>query len=109
MVIVLEPKHGITCNCGQTFKTSEEHTEHVAIQKVLDEVKRIGGEKFHKVGKKWEDDAHSGDLRELAATHDLELQPENATQIAKKEITHIIQHYDEYQLKGYQDIKSGNK
>jgi len=84
-------------------------SRQAAIQEILAEVKRIGGEKFHKVAKEWEEDAHSGDLRELAATHDLKLQPENATQIAKKEITHIVQHYDEYQLNGYQDNKSANK
>jgi hypothetical protein len=103
----LESEHGITCKCGQTFKTSEEHTKHVAIQRVLDEVKRIGGEKFYKVAKKWEDDAHSGDLREFAANHDLELRPENATRIAKKEIIHMVQHFEEYHIDGYQDEEGG--
>jgi len=103
----LESEHGITCKCGQNFKTSEEHTKHVAIQEVLDEVKRIGGEKFYKVAKKWEDDAHSGDLREFAATHDLELRPENATLIAKKEIIYMIQHFEEIQVDGYQDGEGG--
>lgn len=105
----MESEHGITCKCGQTFKTSEEHTKHVAIQEVLDEVKRIGGEKFHNVAKKWEDDAHSGDLQEFAATHELKLHPENATKIAKKEIIYMVQHYDEIQVDGYQDSESGNK
>jgi hypothetical protein len=101
----LESEHGITCKCGQTFKTSEEHTKHVTIRKVLDEVKRIGGEKFYTVAKQWEGDAHSGDLREFAATHDLELRPENATRIAKKEIMYMIRHYGELQIDGYQDVE----
>jgi hypothetical protein len=105
----LEAEHGITCKCGQTFKTSEEHTKHVAIQEVLDEVKRIGGEKFYRVAKEWEDDAHSGDLREFAATHDLELRPENATRIAKKEIIYMIQHFEEIQVDGYQDGEGGTE
>ena len=103
----MEPEHGVTCKCGQTFKTSEEHTKHVAIQEILDEVKRIGGEKFYEVAKEWEDDAHSGDLREFAATHGLELRPENATRIAKKEINHMVQHYEEYHIDGYQDSERG--
>lgn len=105
----MESEHGITCKCGQTFKTSEEHTKHIAIRKVLDEVKRIGGEKFYQVAKQWEDDAHSGDLREFAATHDLELRPENATRIAKKEIIHMVQHHDEYCINGYQDSEGGTE
>ena len=103
----MESEHGVTCKCGQTFKTSEEHTKHVAIQEILEEVKRIGGEKFYEVAKGWEDDAHSGDLREFAAAHSLELRPENATQIAKKEINHMVQHYEEYHIDGYQDSEGG--
>jgi len=105
----LESEHGITCECGQTFKTSEEHTRHVAIREVLAEVKRIGGEKFYTVAKQWEDDAHSGDLQEFTATHDLELRPENATRIAKKEIIHMIHHHDEYGINGYQDSEGGTE
>lgn len=108
-MIVLESGHGLTCKCGQTFKTSEQHTKHVTIEKILEEVKRIGGEKFHKVAKNWEDDAHSGDLREFAAAHNLELTPENATKIAKKEITHMVQHYDEIHVDGYQDTNRDNQ
>lgn len=80
-----------------------------AIQKVLNEIKRIGGEKFYKVAKNWEDDAHSGSLQELAQAQNLELTPENATQIAKKEITHMVQHYDEIHVDGYQDSDGGSK
>jgi len=105
----LESEHGITCECSQTFKTSEEYTKHVAIKEVLDEVKRIGGEKFYQVAKQWEDDSHSGDLREFAVTLDLELRPENATQIAKEEIDHMVQHYDEYHIDGYHDSEGGNE
>ena len=108
-MIVLESEHGITCECGQTFKTSGEHTKHVAIQEVLSEVKRIGGEKFYQVAKQWEDDAHSGNLQEFAATRSIELRPENATQIAKKEIIHMVRQHEEYRIDGYQDSESGNE
>jgi len=99
----LESEHGITCECGQTFKTSEEYNKHVVIGEVLAEVKRIGGEKFYTIAKQWENNGHSGGLREFATTHGLELRPENATQIAKKEINHMVQHYEEYHINRYQD------
>jgi len=69
-----------------------------AIEKTLNEIKRIGGPKFYNQAKAWENDAHSGSIQELAQAHNLELTPENATQIAKKEITHIIEHHDELGL-----------
>jgi len=100
-VIVLDSGHGITCKCGESFKTSEEHTRHVAIQEVLEEVKRIGGKKFYRQAKAWEEDAHSGDLREFAETQGLELKPENATRIAKKELIYMIRHHDEHHLDQY--------
>ena len=81
---------------GLTYENNTQQQD--AIQKVLDEIKRIGGTKFYKVAKKWEDDAHSGSLQELAQAHNLELTPENATQIAKKEIIHIVEHHDELGL-----------
>lgn len=94
----MESEHGITCKCGQTFKTSKKFTEHVAVQRVLEEVKRIGGEKFYEVLRQWENDAHSGDVQEFVQNRDLELKPENATQIAKEEIKHIVAHHDEYSV-----------
>ncbi|WP_128906776.1 hypothetical protein [Halorubrum amylolyticum] len=79
--------------------THENNTQQQdAIEKTLNEVKRIGGEKFYNVAKNWEEDAHSGSLQELAQAHNLELTPENATRIAKKEITHIVEHHDELGL-----------
>ena len=95
----MESEHGLTCECGETFKTSENYTQHIAIEEILEEVKRIGGEKFHKQAKAWEEDAHSGDLKGFAQNHDLELKPENATKIAKKELIHMIRHHDEHQFK----------
>jgi len=103
----LESEHGITCECGETFKTSEEHTRHVAIREVLEEVKRIGGEKFYKQAKAWEEDAHSGDLQEFTANHGLELKPENATKIAKKELIYMIRHHDEHHLGQHHDHGQG--
>ncbi|GCF15050.1 hypothetical protein Harman_29850 [Haloarcula mannanilytica] len=61
-------------------------------------MKRIGGKKFYKQAKAWENDAHSGDLQEFTANHGLELKPENATQIAKKEIIQIVNHHDQLGL-----------
>jgi len=79
--------------------TQENNTQQQdAIQETLNEIQRIGGEKFHTVAKQWENDAHSGSLQELAQAHNLELTPENATQIAKKEIIHIVEHHDELGL-----------
>lgn len=97
----MDSGHSITCKCGENFKTSEEHTRHVAIQEVLEEVKRIGGEKFYRQAKAWGEDAHSGDLQEFTANHDLELKPENATRIAKKELIYMIRHHDEHHLDQY--------
>ncbi|WP_435185101.1 hypothetical protein [Halobellus sp. EA9] len=57
-------------------------------------MKRIGGTRFYKLAKQWEEDAHSGSLQELAESHGLELKPGNATEIAKKELIHIIRHHD---------------
>ena len=79
--------------------TQENNTQQQdAIQKILNEVKRIGGEKFYNQAKAWENDAHSGSIQELAQAHNLELTPENATQIAKKEIIYIVEHHDELGL-----------
>jgi len=79
--------------------TQENNTQQEdAIEKTLNEVKRIGGEKFYKQAEAWENDAHSGSIQELAQAHNLELTTENATQIAKKEITHIVEHHDELGL-----------
>jgi len=94
----LEVDHGINCECGETFSQPEKLKEHIAVQQVLEEVKRISGERFHQIAQRWEDDAHSGDLHEFIANHDLELIPENATRIAKEKIKHIVNHFDEYCL-----------
>lgn len=103
----METERGITCKCGETFKTSEQHTRHVAIREVLEEVKRISGEKFYKQAKAWEEDAHSGDLQEFTANHGLKLKPENATRIAKKELIYMIRHHDEHGLGQYQNNGEG--
>lgn len=102
----MQSEHGFICKCGQTFKTGEELTEHVAVNKTLSEIKRIGGERFQTVAEEWQNDAHSGDLQEFAENHDLELKPENATQIAKKQINHMVRHYDEYEIDGYQTLQT---
>jgi len=98
----MQSEHSFKCECGDTFKTGKELTEHVTVNKTLSEIERIGGERFHTVAKEWEKDAHSGDLQDFAENHDLELKPQNATQIAKKQINHMVRHYDEYAIDGYQ-------
>jgi len=97
----METEHGITCECGETFQTTdalERHIEDiVVIGQVLDEIKRIGGEKFYRVAQCFEQDTHAGDIRELAATEDIPLTEENAMELAKQELTHLINRYDEYE------------
>jgi hypothetical protein len=81
---------------GLTYENNTQQED--AIQKTLNEIKRIGGEKFYNQAAAWEKDAHSGSIQELAQAQDIELKQENATQIAKKEITYIVEHHDELGL-----------
>ena len=93
----MESEHGITCECGQTFKTSEEHTRHVAIREVLAEVKRIGGEKFYKQAKAWEEDAHSGDyLETIEFSEDGELSPREILGRFDEIVETAIQNLEQY-------------
>ena len=81
---------------GLTYENNTQQED--AIQKTLNEIKRIGGEKFYNQAAAWEKDAHSGSIQELAQAQDIELKQENATQIAKKEITYIVEHHYELGL-----------
>jgi len=91
----LQTEHGIKCTCGQTYQNPEKLTRHVTTEKVLDEVKRIAGDRFHELIEGIERDARSGNIHELAESHGIEMKPENATDIAKKQIIHLVRRHDE--------------
>jgi hypothetical protein len=98
----MQANHDFICECGESFKTGEELTEHVAVHETLSEIKRIGGERFQTVAKELEKEDHDRNLQKVAENHDLELKPQNATEIAKKQINHMVCYYDEYDIDRYQ-------
>ena len=105
-MIVLESEHNFICDCGRTFKTGKHLTKHVATKEILAELKRIGGPKYYRVAQAWEDNPNSNGIQDFANDHDIELTVENATEIAKEGVTHIVQHYDEYEVDTYKQEPS---
>lgn len=91
-------EHGIICDCGKTFEDLDGLDQHLTVKQVLEEVKRIGGEKFRKVCESWENDGHSGGFSEFCESHGIELTPENATRVAKEAIKAVVERHDEYGL-----------
>lgn len=97
----MEVEHGLTCECGQTFQNPEELRRHVTIEKIKDETRRIIGLRLRAIISRWEDSLQAGDLQESTSQQDLELAPENATEIAKKQIIHTVRHFDKYDVPGF--------
>jgi hypothetical protein len=95
-----EQDHKMVCNCGKTFNEAEnlqQHVEEKTVEKTLEEVRRIGGNRFYKLLKYYEEDAHSGGIRDAAASTEKPLQPENATYLAKIALNQIINQYENHE------------
>lgn len=101
--------HGLTCTCGETFQTPDAYTEHVTVEQVLDAVKDIGGEKFHRIIKQDEQNAHAGNLTEFADQVDITFSPDNARELAKEVVAHYVRRYDDYMLSDRLDADEGEQ
>lgn len=80
----------------QDQREAERTRKGVVVAEILDEVERIGGEKFRQACGKWYEEGHAGDVRDVADVEGLELVSENATAIAKAAVIEIVTHYEEY-------------
>lgn len=103
--------HGLTCTCGETFQTPDTYTEHITVEQVLEHVKDIGGEKFHRIIKADEQNGHAGHLTEFADQFDIAFTPENARELAKQVLAHYVRRYDDYLLdeRGDADTDTGEQ
>jgi restriction endonuclease Mrr len=90
--------YGLTCVRGETFQTPDAYTEHITVEQVLEAVKDIDGEKFHRILKEVEQNGHAGNLRDSAEQQTITYTPDNARKLAKEVLAHYIRQYDDYML-----------
>jgi len=58
--------HGPTCDCGETFPSADALNDHITIQQTIDEIRRIGGDKFAHLTEYYEGDTHTDTINHAA-------------------------------------------
>jgi len=102
----LQPKHQFICTCGKKFKTGEQITEHVTVEAVLTDIRRIGGPRFHDAANRWEKDSKSRGISDFANDENVQICRNNATLIAKRGIAQMVENYENYDIPEYHGDKA---